>query len=245
MKRFLAVLTASLCMGAPVVAATLSVTTSSGTQNLSTLQGDASAADFYAYDNGTFNGPLTLSLGSAYLFAYEQTGASDLSLGMIFTGTDIDPAQHCRGADAKTCRTKFAGDLSGLDPDSNVLVRDDRANAYGDEDASAPGANGYYWMYAFTGSTDGFVTDGFSRGSTVSMDVRKYVNFDQAYWIGGPIDAPTLTQLDLSGGYTITAPAPQQRGPSGGQPSPVPLPGGLVLLGSALGLAAWGKRRKA
>ena len=47
----------------------------------------------------------------------------------------------------------------------NVLVRDDRGQCLWRRKTPAPPVrNGYYWMYAFTGSTDGFVTDGFSRG---------------------------------------------------------------------------------
>lgn len=244
MKPILCTIASGILLAGSAGAATLDVRTPFETVALPTLQGTISAAEFYDYGGGTFNGPIALELGTAYLFAYEQDSASDLSLGMIFTGTDTDPKANCRGDDAANCRTKFAGDLSGLATDSAITVRDDLANAYGDSDASAPGANGYYWMYAFTGTTDGFVADGFDWGSTVTMSVRKYINFDQAYWIGGPIDAPTLTALDLSDGYTITAPTVQTR-TAGQQPAPVPLPAGLVLLGSALGLAGFGLRRRA
>lgn len=206
-------------------------------QSLGTITGDGSGADFYDYGGGTTNSGLTLDLATAYAFVHESNTTGALSFGMIFTGSNIaTPRTTCAAApagDPSLFRTTFEGTLSGAGPSSSVSVKDDLANIFGDSDATAPGANGFYQLIPFTGTTDGFVVDGIMPGSTLSLDVSVFDNFENLVFVDGTEDAPVYTPFTLTGG---DADLSIQIGTSGPNPAVIPLPAGMALMLGALGL---------
>lgn len=220
----------------------LNVTWSGTTQSLGTISGDGSGADFYNYGGGTTNSGLDLQLATAYAFVHESNTTGDLSFGMVFTGSNVaTPRSTCARApigDPSLCRTTFEGVLSGASASSTVSVKDDGANIFGDSDRSGLGANGYYQLIPFTGTTDGFVVDGITTGTTLTMDVSVFDKFENIVFVSGSEDTPVYTPFTLNGG---DADLSIQIGGAGPQlniagPSAVPLPAGMVLLLSGLGV---------
>lgn len=227
----------------------LDVTWSGESKSLGTLTGAGSGADFYDYGGGTTNAPISLDLATAYAFLHESTTTGELSFGMIFTGSNITNVSQVCGlpnGDPELCRTNFQGYLSGADAGSTVSVKDDKANIFGDTDRSALGANGFYALLPFTGTTDGFVVDGIQAGDELVMDETRFDNFENIVFISGTEGSPIFTEFDL------TAPDADLRISFGlptvttfiNQPAAVPLPAGGVLLLSALGLAGGLRARK-
>lgn len=220
----------------------LDVTWSGDMQQLGTLEGAGSGADFYDYAGGTTNGPLMgmLELATAYAFIHESTTTGELSFGMVFTGSNIaDPRTTCGLplGNPDLCRTDFQGTLSGAAATSTVSVKDDNANIFGDTDRSAPGANGFFSLLPFTGTTDGFVVAGIERGDDLLMDETRFDNFENIVFVSGSEGNLIFTDFNL------TAPDADLRiqiAPV----SPVPLPAGAVLLMSGLALAGGLKARK-
>lgn len=231
-------------------ATVLDVTWSGQTQTLGTLTGAGSGADFYDYGGGTTNGPLMgmLELATAYAFIHESTTTGALSFGMVFTGSNIaTPKQTCGlpNGDPELCRTNFQGYLSGASDSSTVSVKDDNANIFGDMDRSAAGANGFYALLPFTGTTDGFVVDGIQAGDDLLMDETRFDNFENIVFVSGTEGSPIFTEFDLTApdaDLRITLGLPIN--PISAQPAPVPLPAGGLLLLSALGIAGGLRARK-
>lgn len=220
----------------------LNVTWSGETQNLGTISGDGSGADFYDYSGGTTNSGLDLQLATAYAFVHESNTSGDLSFGMVFTGSNVaTPRSTCAKApigDPSLCRTTFEGVLTGASASSTVSVKDDGRNIFGDSDRSGLGANGYYQLIPFTGTTDGFVVDGITTGTTLTMDVSTFDKFENLVFVSGSEDAPIYTAFNLNNNdadlsIQIGGPGPALRIQA---PSAVPLPAGMVLLLSGLGV---------
>lgn len=220
---------------------------------LGTVTGSGSVQDFYGYHDAAgdktyrFNGPVDAQNGTAYMFVYED--GADLSLGMFFTGADVlrknavcGPIEH-----RDLCRSYANMTITGLASDSQVLVRDDQNNGFGDTDARHAGANGAYGFAAFTGGTDGFVASGVLLGADITFDVTRLERITQSYWVSGAGDDLSLTSIDFASGGVL--------GVNGKTPgdislsattAPVPLPAGMALLLSGLGLAGvFARRRRA
>ncbi len=252
---------AALVFGAATAVATASdastvASVSWGAQSASvgTVTSSGSGAEFYGYSNYMANVPFSLSLGTVYAFIHEQTGTGALSLGMITTGTNMDP-RGCRDlADRDRCRSYLSGWLKHAPASAEVTVMDGIRNVYGDEDDPsdtwAAGANGNYYISTFTGDTSGFVLDGLSIGDSLMFGFRKLTNFDNLVFVSGSEGAFEMTEFTIGNDLPklwidLESNAPQlpvSKTTVG--PSPVPLPAGLVLLLSAFGLAGFGLRRR-
>lgn len=233
----------------------VSLTRGTETAKVGTLKSPGSGADFYNYSDYRANVPFDLRLGTVYAFVHEQVGTGALSLGMITTGTNMN-TRDCRDlADRDKCRSYFSGWLNHAPASAEVTVMDGIRNVYGDEDdpsdAWAAGANGRYYISTFTNDTSGFVLDGLSVGDSLMFGFWKLTNFDNLVFVSGTEGAFETTEFAIGSdlpklwiGLESEAPSPHAAR-AALSPAPVPLPAGVVLLVSALGLAGFGLRKSA
>lgn len=215
--------------------------------SVGTVRSAGSGADFYDYSDYLAHVPFELNLGTVYAFVHEETGSGALSLGMITTGSDIDP-RDCTGVpNTDKCISYLSGWMYNAPTSARTTVMDGDRNVYGDEDVAgerwSAGANGRYYVSTFTTDSSGFILEGLAAGDSIGFGFWRLVNFDNLVFVSGSERAFEFTRFAIGDSLPkllidIEAAAPETLA----LPA-VPLPAGMILLLSALGIAGVGLRR--